>query len=159
MPPRASQHMWAVEREFHVRGRESRQALGAEDEEKTGTRRRTLSGIKQALAALLRGASQAAVLKELSYFKEHQKRTDYTEAARRSEPRGTSAIESTCGKYQCHIKRPGQFWIKTGDDALLCFWAQRPLSPSHSARPKHRSLKNSKYATVYGIHVNTCVRE
>jgi hypothetical protein len=38
---------------------------------------------------------------------------------------GSGAIESTCRQYQCRFKRPGQFWTRSGDEALMCletFW-------------------------------------
>ena len=50
---------------------------------------------------------------------------DYAESKQRGELLGSGAMESTCRQYQCHFKRPGQFWSQTGDEALLShetFW-------------------------------------
>ena len=67
----------------------------------------------------------SAVRTEVNYFHAHQERMDYPTARRRGEPLGSGAIEATCRQYQCRFKRPGQFWSRTGDEALLCletFW-------------------------------------
>jgi len=34
-------------------------------------------------------------------------------------------MEPTCRQYQSRFKRPGQFWSRPGDEALMCletFW-------------------------------------
>jgi hypothetical protein len=31
----------------------------------------------------------------------------------------SGAVEATCRQYQCRLKRPGEFWNRTGDEALL----------------------------------------
>jgi hypothetical protein len=72
------------------------------------------------LATLPAGSSTAAVQNEVNYFREHQTRMDYRAGRRRGEPIGSGAIEATCRQYQCRFKRPGQFWSRTGDEALLC---------------------------------------
>jgi hypothetical protein len=56
---------------------------------------------------------------EVNYFREHEQRLDYPGARRRGEPIGSGAVESACRHKQCRFKRPGQFWSRTGDEALL----------------------------------------
>jgi hypothetical protein len=72
----------------------------------------------EAVLATLPSAT-AAVRTEVDYFRSHAKRMDYRMARRRGEPMGSGAVEATCRQYQCRFKRPGQFWSRTGDEALL----------------------------------------
>jgi transposase len=77
------------------------------------------------LAGLSKGTGAEAVAKEVNYFHEHQDRMDYRSGKRAGEPIGSGAIEATCRQAQCRFKRPGQFWTRAGDEALLCletFW-------------------------------------
>jgi hypothetical protein len=76
--------------------------------------------LEAVLATLPADARRAAVQTEVNYFHEHQTRMDYRAARRRGEPLGSGAVEATCRQYQCRFKRPGQFWSRTGDEALLC---------------------------------------
>ena len=79
----------------------------------------------ESLLVVLRKAAREAVEKELNYFGSNLPRMRYKNAKRRGEPLGSGAIESTCRQYQCRFKRPGQFWTRTGDEALMCletFW-------------------------------------
>lgn len=81
--------------------------------------------LEEILASLPAGPTANAVRTEVNYFHEHQARMDYRAAKRQGEPLGSGAIEATCRQYQCRFKRPGQFWSRTGDEALLCletFW-------------------------------------
>ena len=81
--------------------------------------------LEEILARLPSGPVASAVRTEVNYFHAHQERMDYPTARRRGEPLGSGAIEATCRQYQCRFKRPGQFWSRTGDEALLCletFW-------------------------------------
>jgi len=81
--------------------------------------------LEAVLATLPAGAPRATVQTEVHYLHEHQARMDYRAARRRGEPLGSGAVEATCRQYQCRFKRPGQFWSRTGDEALLCletFW-------------------------------------
>jgi hypothetical protein len=75
--------------------------------------------LEDILATLPAGAAAANVRTEVAYFRSHEKRMDYRAARRRGEPLGSGAVEATCRQYQCRFKRPGQFWSRTGDEALL----------------------------------------
>ena len=78
-----------------------------------------------ALAGLPAGPDAQTVAKEIAYLREHQDRMDYRAGRRAGEPIGSGAVEATCRQAQCRFKRPGQFWTKAGDEALLCletFW-------------------------------------
>jgi hypothetical protein len=81
--------------------------------------------LEEILSQLPAGAAAQIIQKEVDYFHEHQDRMDYRAGQRRGEPIGSGAIESTCRQAQCRFKRPGQYWTKNGDEALLCletFW-------------------------------------
>jgi hypothetical protein len=85
---------------------------------------RLLNGLRQALEGL-DGHPKAHLQRTIGYFENNLCRLHYRDARERNEPVGSSAIESTCRQYQCRFKRPGQFWTKSGDEALLaldCFW-------------------------------------
>ena len=81
--------------------------------------------LEEVLPTLPDGAAAAAVTREVNYFREHQDRMDYRAARRAGEPIGSGPVEATCRQYQCRFKRPGQFWSRAGDEALMCletFW-------------------------------------
>ena len=81
--------------------------------------------LDEALAGLPAGPDAQTVAKEIAYLKEHQDRMDDRAGRRAGEPIGSGAVEATCRQAQGRFKRPGQFWTKTGDEALLCletFW-------------------------------------
>ena len=81
--------------------------------------------LDEVLAGSPAGSAAAAVAKEVAYFHEHQDRMDYRAARRAGEPIGSGPVEATCRQTQCRFKRPGQFWSRVGDEALLClemFW-------------------------------------
>lgn len=80
--------------------------------------------LEEALAGLAEGPVEA-VTREVDYFHEHRERMDYRAALRAGEPIGSGPVEATCRQAQCRFKRPGQFWSRAGDEALLCletFW-------------------------------------
>jgi hypothetical protein len=90
------------------------------------------------------GTAAAQVEKEVNYLREHQNRMDYRLGARRGEPIGSGAIESTCRQAQCRFKRPGQYWSQHGDEALLCletFWRNNRW---HLLFPHNRHFDLSK---------------
>jgi len=100
--------------------------------------------LEEILAQLPVGEAAEAVEKEVNYFHEHQGRMDYQAAKRRGEPIGSGAIESTCRQMQCRFKRPGQYWSRRGDEALLCletFWRNDRW---HLLFPHHRRSDLSK---------------
>lgn len=79
----------------------------------------------RSVAKRLRRKKRQAVESGLGYLETHRKRMDYAAARRANEPQGSGAMESTCRQYQCRFKRTGQFWTRTGDEALMCletFW-------------------------------------
>lgn len=81
--------------------------------------------LEEALAQMADGTEAQTVAKEVAYFHEHQARMDYRAGRRAGEPIGSGPVEATCRQTQCRFKRPGQFWSKQGDEALLClemFW-------------------------------------
>ena len=81
--------------------------------------------LDEALAGLPDGPQAEAVAKETACFHAHQDRRDYRAARRAGEPIGSGPVEATCRQAQCRFKRPGQFWSRAGDEALLClemFW-------------------------------------
>jgi len=81
--------------------------------------------LEEILTQLPAGAIAQTVKKEVNYFQEHQDRMDYRSGRHRGEPIGSGAVESTCRQTQCRFKRPGQYWSRQGDEALLCletFW-------------------------------------
>lgn len=83
----------------------------------------TVKAIRQledALATLPAGATAATVQTAVNYFHEHQARMDDRAGGRRGEPRGSGPIKAPCRQYQRRFKRPGQFWSRTCDEALLC---------------------------------------
>jgi hypothetical protein len=81
--------------------------------------------LDETLPGLPAGPEAQAAAKEVAYFHEHQERMDYRAARRAGEPIGSGPVEATCRQAQCRFKRPGQFWSRVGDEALLClemFW-------------------------------------
>lgn len=97
--------------------------------------------LEEALAAMPSGAAAQTVAREVEYFHEHQKRMDYRAGRRAGEPIGSGPVEATCRQTQCRFKRPGQFWSRAGDEALMClemFWRNRRwhlLFPHSSFNP------------------------
>jgi hypothetical protein len=81
--------------------------------------------LEDVLAGLPQGPAVEVVTREVNYFREHRERMNYRAALRAGEPIGSGPVEATCRPAQCRFKRPGQFWSRTGDEALLCletFW-------------------------------------
>ena len=86
---------------------------------------KVIQQLEQALALMPDGTEAQTVAKEVAYFHEHQARMDYRTGRRAGQPIGSGPVEATCRQTQCRFKRPGQFWSKQGDEALLClemFW-------------------------------------
>src|SRR5437868_8013036 len=76
---------------------------------------RVISALKT-VAKRLRGARRKQLQREVNYFGANLHRMNYAQGAKRGEPLGSGAIESTCRQYQCRFKRPGQFWTQAGDE-------------------------------------------
>jgi hypothetical protein len=105
---------------------------------------KVVAQLEEILTEMPAGAAAEAVQKEVNYFHEHQNRMDYRAGRRRGEPIGSGAIESTCRQTQCRFKRPGQYWSRQGDEALLCletFWRNGRW---HLLFPHNRRLDPSK---------------
>lgn len=122
----ASEHLWAVAHELFERGSVEARAWIKPllRQLKAGRAIRVIAKLKELLDNLS-GESKDLVERELTYFQEHQGRMNYGQGRRAGEPIGSGAIESCCRQYQCRFKRPGQFWTKAGDEALLTlenFW-------------------------------------
>lgn len=86
---------------------------------------KVIQQLEELLQQLPSGEKAEAIADEVRYLREHQERMDYRAALRCGEPIGSGPVESTCRQTQCRFKRPGQYWSKKGDEALLClemFW-------------------------------------
>lgn len=122
----ASQHLWAVAQALHPEDEAAaRRWIGPLLKKLKSGRVPSLLQDLQAVARRLRNKKRRAVQAEMAYLQSHRQRMDYPVARRAGEPQGSGAMESTCRQYQCRFKRPGQFWTRTGDEALMCletFW-------------------------------------
>ena len=149
----ASEHLWAVAHALYPDD-----ARGAHQwiepllkKLKKGQSIKVISELK-ALTRQLRAKRQATVQTQLEYFESHRHRLDYDVAQKRGQPLGSGAIESTCRQYQCRFKRPGQFWTRSGDEALMCletFWRNGRW---HLLFPhiRHAEKENRFYVTIDG---------
>ena len=87
---------------------------------KAGKGAAVIQTLEQALQNLVdRPEDHNTVEVERNYFLKHQTRLDYQALAQAGYPIGSGAMESTCRQYQCRLKRTGQFWTTTGDEALM----------------------------------------
>ena len=122
----AREHLWAVAHALHPDDeRAARQWVEPMLQHLRRGRAPALLHDLRTLLKRLRHKKRQAVAAELAYLASHQHRMDYPVARRRGEPEGSGAMESTCRQYQCRFKRPGQFWSRAGDEALMCletFW-------------------------------------
>jgi hypothetical protein len=122
----ASQHLWAVAHALHPEDEPAaRQWIEPLLKQlKAGRAMRVISQLEQVVRHL-RAKRRAAAQSELEYFRNHRQRLNYQTTQKTGPPLGSGAIESTCRQYQCRFKRPGQFWTRSGDEALMCletFW-------------------------------------
>jgi hypothetical protein len=125
-PWHAVQHLWTVARVLYPQDETAAQAWVRPLREKllSDASVEVITDLNPVLARL-RGAKRQAVAAEWNYLESHRDRLDYAAARQRGEPQGSGAMESTCRQYQCRFKRPGQFWSRSGDEALMCletFW-------------------------------------
>jgi hypothetical protein len=105
---------------------------------------KVIGQLEEILQAMPEGQEAVGIEKEVNYLREHQERMDYRAGARRGEPIGSGAVESSCRQTQCRFKRPGQYWSQQGDEALLCletFWRNGRW---HLLFPHHRHFDVSK---------------
>jgi hypothetical protein len=137
----ASQHLWAVAHALHADDAQAaHQWIEPLRKKLKAGRAVQVIGELKAVAKRLRAKRRAAVQSELEYFQSQRDRLDYHLAKKRGQPLGSGAIESTCRQYQCRFKRPGQFWTRSGDEALMCletFWRNKRwhLLYPHSSDP------------------------
>lgn len=122
----ASQHLWAVAHALHPQDEvAARQWIEPLLKKLKAGRALKVINELEVVTRRLRAKRRAAARSELEYFQMHRHRLDYHIAKKRGQPLGSGAIESTCRQYQCRFKRPGQFWTRSGDEALMCletFW-------------------------------------
>lgn len=122
----ASEHLWAVAHALHPeQERAARQWVEPLLRQLQRGRAPALLKDLRTLVKRLRRKKRQAVAEGLAYLENHQDRMDYAAARRDGEPEGSGAMEATCRQYQCRFKRPGQFWSRVGDEALMCldtFW-------------------------------------
>lgn len=116
----ASEHLWTVARELHGAGTPEAKAwveplLHQLRHGEEGRVLETLDDLKKTVARKHR----EVVEREAAYFQSHRHHLDYEAGAALGEPIGSGAMESTCRQYQCRFKRPGQYWSRQGDEALL----------------------------------------
>jgi hypothetical protein len=128
----ASQHLWAVAHALHPEdARAAHQWIEPLLKKlKAGRSVKVIAELK-VIIKRLRTKRRATVQSELEYFQSHRARLDYHIAKKHGQPLGSGAIESTCRQYQCRFKRPGQFWTRSGDEALMCletFWRNGTLA-------------------------------
>jgi hypothetical protein len=116
-----SQHLWAVAHSLHPDDAVAAKAWVQPmlDKLKQDSSCEVISDLEQ-LRERLEGPGREQVEKEVNYLQTHRDRLDYGTARQRGEPLGSGAMESTCRQYQTRFKRTGQFWSKTGDEALMC---------------------------------------
>jgi hypothetical protein len=116
-----SQHLWAVAHALHPDEEAAAKAWVQPmlDKLKQDASCEVITELEQ-LQSRLEGAAREQVETEVNYLQTHRNRLDYGTAARRQEPLGSGAMESTCRQYQTRFKRTGQFWSQTGDEALMC---------------------------------------
>ena len=137
----ASQHLWAVAHALHPEdARAAHQWIEPLLKKLKAGRAVKVIAELQAVTRRLRSKRRATAQSQLEYFQTHRDRLDYGNATKRGQPLGSGAIESTCRQYQCRFKRPGQFWSRSGDEALMCletFWRNRRwhLLFPHSSDP------------------------
>ena len=122
----ANTYLWAVANELHGAGTaEARQWVKPLLQQVRNDQVAQVITRLQDLQPRMESAAAAAADKTIEYYQNNQHRMKYKEARRRNEPLGSGAIESTCRQLQCRMKRCGQFWSTSGDEALLAlemFW-------------------------------------
>jgi hypothetical protein len=120
------QHLWTVARALYPEDKEAAEAwVKPLLKDLECDRASEVIVTLEKLVEGMQGSARESVQKEINYFGSNLARMRYKEGKKRGEPLGSGAIESTCRQYQCRFKRPGQFWSRDGDEALICletFW-------------------------------------
>lgn len=122
----ANTYLWAVANELHGTGtpaarRWVKPLLKQIRKDRVAQVITQLEDLQPSLA----GAAAKATGQAIEYYSNNRQRMKYKQARKDNEPVGSGAIESTCRQLQCRMKRCGQFWSTSGDEALLCletFW-------------------------------------
>jgi len=135
-----SQHLWAVAHAVHPDDEAAAKAWVQPllDKLKQDGSCEVITELEQ-LRSRLEGSMRQQVQTEVNYLQTHRDRLDYGTAARRNEPLGSGAMESTCRQYQTRFKRTGQFWSQTGDEALMCLETFRRNGRWHILFPHSKS--------------------
>ncbi len=125
-PWHALQHLWSVAHALYPEDQTAAAAWIEPLKDKLlGSRAIEVIGELDGLLGQMRGARRKTVQTERNYLENNRQRLNYKGAKKRGEPLGSGAMESTCKQYQVRFHRPGQFWTKRGDEALMCletFW-------------------------------------
>lgn len=120
------EHLWTVARALYPEDDAAAQAwVKPLLKDLEGDRASDVIATLENLIEAMQGNARQVVEREINYFGSNLHRMKYKEGTKRGEPLGSGAIESTCRQYQCRFKRPGQFWSRAGDEALMCletFW-------------------------------------
>jgi hypothetical protein len=118
----AAEHLWKVANTVFGAGTPAAKqwAQPLITQLKEGQGAEVIQKLEQALQKIVdRPEDHKTVEVERNYFLTHQTRLDYKAISEAGYPIGSGAMESTCRQYQCRLKRPGQFWSTTGDEALI----------------------------------------
>ena len=67
----------------------------------------------------LNAERQTVLERETAYFQNHREHLHYEQLQEQGCPKGSGAMESTCGQFQNRFKRSGQFWTVPGEQHLL----------------------------------------
>jgi hypothetical protein len=122
----ANTYLWAVANELHGAGTpEARRWVKPLLRQIRNDQVAKVITQLEELQPRLAGATAKATANAIEYYANNRKRMKYRQARKDNEPVGSGAIESTCRQLQCRMKRCGQFWSTSGDEALLClemFW-------------------------------------
>lgn len=110
----ASQHLHALGEALHPRQENTRRAWVEKQchDLRHGKEKRVLRRIARLRAR--RGAGGEIIRREQNYFVTHARRMHYQSVAARGWPIGSGAVESACAQKQGRLKRPGQFWTRSG---------------------------------------------
>lgn len=137
----ATEHLWAVAHALFGEGSEQARAWveGLRHKLRHGEQGRVVKTLAD-LARMGRELEVAGVLeREAAYFGAHAGHLDYQAQARRGEPIGSGAMESSCKQYQLRFKRPGQFWAH--EEGLLELYSRRMSGRWNSLWP-HLASEN-----------------